>query len=528
MSIINFSNTRQMEGILNEISQVKELIESKINLSRTVDREKRASLTTNKVMRICFIVGLSLTTERKEEDYKDIQLSTTSARIVPSFFTMHDLSTLYSALLKLRYASLNIDWSQNAVLSRIIAAEMLRGRNYLLADNNLDSILYAVNNKVAMVKDIPALNLIIGNYGDVEMEATLDINSRDITNSQIIIAGATGSGKTNLLAVLMQQFRALSSESQYPVNFLLFDYKGEFSDIQNNHWLTHFDVDRSCILDPIEHPLPFTPFKDFTDRPINEINLYSSEMASALCSIDRVSASANMNNRLSEAIVEAYKKTEGAPITFNMMLEEYQAKMTDAGKDDSISSVLKQLVRANIFEEKDKADLVGDCYIIKMDGYPKDGPIAKAIVYFIISKLNNIYEQLEKQATNDDVVQIRHFSIIDEAHYMLDFDNRPLRNLIAVGRNKGLSIILATQNMSSFKSKGFDFYANAQYPLIMKQQTIDDKVIKDLYGVSGQELQEVRTAIAGLQKGELIIKDQMAFALGMGKKYKKINVTHLI
>ena len=57
MSIINFSNTRQMEGILNEISQVKELIESKINLSRTVDREKRASLTTNKVMRICFIVG---------------------------------------------------------------------------------------------------------------------------------------------------------------------------------------------------------------------------------------------------------------------------------------------------------------------------------------------------------------------------------------------------------------------------------------------------------------------------------------
>ena len=275
MSIINFSNTRQMEGLLDEISQVKDLIESKINLSRVADREKRVSLTLNKVMRICFIVGLSVTVERKEDDFKDIQLSTSSARIVPSFFTMHDLSTLYSALLKLRYANLNIDWSQNATVSRIIAAEMLRGRNYLLEENNLDSFLYAVNNKVAMAKDIPVLNLIIGNYGDAEMEATLDINSRNITNSQIIIAGATGSGKTNLLAVLMQQFRALSSESQYPVNFLLFDYKGEFSDIQNNHWLSHFDVDRSCILDPIEHPLPFTPFKDFSGRPINEINLYS-------------------------------------------------------------------------------------------------------------------------------------------------------------------------------------------------------------------------------------------------------------
>ena len=295
----------------------------------------------------------------------------------------------------------------------------------------------------------------------------------------------------------------LSTESQYPVNFLLFDYKGEFSDIQNNHWLSLFDVDRSCILDPLTQPLPFTPFKDFTGRSINEINLYSTEMSSALCSIDRVSASANMNNRL-------------------------QSRMKDANNDDSISSVLKQLVNAHIFESEDKVSLIDDSYIIKMDGYPKDGPIAKAIVYFLMSKLNNIYELLDKQAVNDEVVQIRHFSIIDEAHYMLDFDNRPLRNLIAVGRNKGLSIILATQNMSSFKSKGFDFYANAQYPLIMKQQTIDDKVIKDLFGVSGQELQEIRTAIAGLQKGELIIKDQMAFALGMGNKYKKINVTHLI
>ena len=63
MSIINFSNTRQMEGLLDEISPVKDFIETKINLSRVADREKRVSLTLNKVMRICFIVGLSVTVE---------------------------------------------------------------------------------------------------------------------------------------------------------------------------------------------------------------------------------------------------------------------------------------------------------------------------------------------------------------------------------------------------------------------------------------------------------------------------------
>ena len=112
---------------------------------------------------------------------------------------------------------------------------------------------------------------------------------------------------------------------------------------------------------------------------------------------------------------------------------------------------------------------------------------------------------------------------------MLSFDNRPLRNLIAVGRNKGLSIILATQNMDDFKSKSFDFYANAQYPLIMKQQSISDGVLKDLFGVSaGPALQEIKSAITGLQKGELITKDAEAMALGIGKSWQKIKVTHLI
>lgn len=151
--------------------------------------------------------------------------------------------------------------------------------------------------------------------------------------------------------------------------------------------------------------------------------------------------------------------------------------------------------------------------------------MAKAIVYFVTSKLNNIYEELPPQATNAERVELRHFTVIDEAHYMLGFKNKPLQNLIAVGRNKGMSVILATQNMDSFKSKHFDFYANAQYPLIMKQQQQNDGVLKDLFGVSGIALQELKHAIAGLQKGELITNDNKAIALGLGKHWKKIKVT---
>ncbi len=525
---ISFDNLRQAEGILDELTPLKTKIEEKINLSQTVGNEKRVSLTGNKIMRVCLIAGLALNDQRKCEDYESIQLSKSSIRIPSSFFTLNQMQTIFKAVLKLRYKDCQVDWSDNPIVSRIIASEMRRGFNHLMDDNNLNNFLFTVTTAHGASHSIPALNLLIGNYNDGEMEAVLPINDTNIPNTQILIAGSTGSGKTNLLAVLINQLRTLSTETAYPVNFLLFDYKGEFSDPANDHWLTFFDIGRTSILDPVQRPLPFTPFKNFSGKPINEINLYSTEMANALCAIDKANISAKMSNRLSEAIVDAYKQTDGLPITFDLILERYQDKMANPENDDSVTSVLKQLVRNNLFDKEDKVNLVDECFIVKMDSFPKDGPIAKAIVYFIISKLNIVYENLPQQAKEENLVQIRHFTIIDEAHYMLDFDNRPLRNLIAVGRNKGLSIILATQNMESFKSKHFDFYANAQYPLIMKQQTISDPVIKDLFGVNGKELQEIRTEIAGLQKGELIMKDQNAFLLDIGKKYKKIKVTHLI
>ena len=62
----------------------------------------------------------------------------------------------------------------------------------------------------------------------------------------------------------------------------------------------------------------------------------------------------------------------------------------------------------------------------------------------------------------------------------------------------------------------------------MKQQTINDKVIKDLFGVSGNEFLEIKNEIGNLRKGEVILKNTTAAQLGIGKKYKKIKITHLI
>jgi len=529
--MINLTSIRQAENTNENIVPLKLKFENKINLDYHSDNSKPITISNNLIQRVALFAGLQQKNERKKEDFETIKLNSSGNHFHDTTFSKNNLNTLLSALLKFRYNELKINWENNQEKSKIINYEILNGINFLLASNNLDE-WFLVNTNNSGTKNfgsIPLLDLIIGSY-EGNLQAKLNLNGRQITNTQILIAGSTGSGKSNLLAVLINQIRNTTIETSYPVNFLFFDYKGEFSDPANKHWLSYFETDETSILDPVKNPLPFTPFKNFENRPQNEINLYATELSTALLAIDSAKISANMNDRLTEAVINSYKFTKNKSINFEILKEQYTnlQEERERSKIDSVKAVLNQLIRQKLFENEDKIDLIKECLIIKMDGFPKSGPIAKAIVYFIISKLNTIYEKLPKQATNNECVEIRHFTIIDEAHYMLDFDNKPLRDLIAVGRDKGLSIILATQNMEQFKSDHFDFYANAQYPLIMKQQTINDKVIKDLFGVSGNEFNEIKEAISNLKIGELIIKDNTASILGIGKKFKKIKTTHLI
>ena len=122
-----------------------------------------------------------------------------------------------------------------------------------------------------------------------------------------------------------------------------------------------------------------------------------------------------MDSRLSMAIVNAYKDKKFKPVTFSEILESYRDLLPDKqqDKDDSITSVLTQLVNNHIFEDEDKVDLLNNSYIINLGRFPKDGAMAKAIVYFVVSKLNNIYESLSPQKTNEERVELRHFTIID-------------------------------------------------------------------------------------------------------------------
>lgn len=326
---ISFDGLRQAEHLMDDLEELRDKIDNRINLSRDVADDLQVNISNNAIMRICLLAGLSQKGERDMTVVKGIRNSTN--QIYPTLFSRE--KSLYSALLKLRYNEYGVDWKDNILLSHILSYEMRRGRDYLMQGDRLETLLHAMPSHSSF-GEIPKLDLVVGNY-DGAMDAAIDINSRSISNSQILVAGATGSGKTNLLMALMSQFRQLSIETRYPVNFLLFDYKGEYSDPANASWLRLLEVNRGAILDPMVKPIPVSPFKDFTNQPINEVNLYSTEMATALCSLDRASISANMSNRLSNAIIECYKKTTGKPMALK--------KPTLFGKDEKMKGLRRQI-----------------------------------------------------------------------------------------------------------------------------------------------------------------------------------------
>ena len=61
---ISFDNLRQAEGIIDNLNEIKEKLEQRINLQHQAADEKKVSLTGNKMMRICLIVGLYQTASR--------------------------------------------------------------------------------------------------------------------------------------------------------------------------------------------------------------------------------------------------------------------------------------------------------------------------------------------------------------------------------------------------------------------------------------------------------------------------------
>lgn len=248
---LTINKATAIQGMHERIQDVKSALEQRINLCEYSENIQTVMLNFSVVLRICLLAGLSDKSPRSVDDVNKYNLAVSHTPYATTFFTKANIGHLFAILIKMRYHEVEANWQDGSWISKVIGREILRGREILLKEGGIESWLRFVPLRGGKTEnDIPVLDLPIGEF-DNGMPATLDINSRAIANTQILVAGTTGSGKSNLLAVLMHEIRTASSDTHYPVNFLLFDYKGEFSATENESWLQLFDTDCTAILNPI-------------------------------------------------------------------------------------------------------------------------------------------------------------------------------------------------------------------------------------------------------------------------------------
>ena len=227
IELLTTKGVTAISGMHDRIQDVKNLLEQRLNLEEYSENVRPITLNFSVVLRICLLAGLSDKSPRSIKEVNEANLIVSRTPYATTFFTKSDIGSMFETLLKLRYHNVDTDWTAPTTVSRVMGYEILRGREILLKEGAIDEWLtYTPLRGGRSVSAIPELNLHIGEYEN-GMEAYLDINSRSIANTQILVAGTTGSGKSNLLAVLINQIRSASSDTHYPVNFLLFDYKGE-------------------------------------------------------------------------------------------------------------------------------------------------------------------------------------------------------------------------------------------------------------------------------------------------------------
>jgi hypothetical protein len=145
MSGIILDGLYQVEGINDQLADVKAKIEERINLNTYTNNIRPVVVPMTTVMRTCALVGLSDACKREVNNIRSMSLSLDRAHYPASMFAKPLVKKAFQTLIKMRYHDMDIDLNSPASIARIITYEMLRGRDILMKEGRFSSPLNWIN-----------------------------------------------------------------------------------------------------------------------------------------------------------------------------------------------------------------------------------------------------------------------------------------------------------------------------------------------------------------------------------------------
>ncbi len=320
------------------------------------------------------------------------------------------------------------------------------------------------------------------------------------TNSGII--GTMGTGKTQCTkSVVTQLYRNQHQNVDgQPIGILIFDYKSDYVD---EKFQTATNAKKFNLF-----KLPYNPLSLFGDTPMLPIHTAAgfSETMSKAYGLGK-----KQQLTLENVILECYDKAgiqPENPSTWSKpaptIEDVWQLYLSDEPDEDSLYAALSKLARFKIFEDNPANltslyELVDGVTVIELAGYP---PQVQNLV--VALTLDLFYSQMQKKGkpvVNGDFRQVTKLLLVDEADNFMSQDFPSLRKVLKEGREYGVGVILSTQDITHFKTKGNDYSAYILSWVVHRVSQIKNQDIKSLFNIDDRSEQErLMGAIRGLEK----------------------------
>ena len=336
------------------------------------------------------------------------------------------------------------------------------------------------------------------------------------TNTGVI--GTMGTGKTQFTKSLVAQiYHQQANHKNFdgtPLNFLIFDYKGDYNESKQDFT----DAVKAKVYKPYRlgyNPLALirgTVFRPLL--PVHTANTFKDTLSKAF------GLGAKQQHLLLDCILAAYEKQGISPQdpttwdrpapTFAQVYEIF-LKQVEGKAQDSLFAAMYKLHTFCIFEPDPRkavslSDMIKGVTVLDISGHDPD------IQKFVIAiTLDQFYAQMlpgGSSKTNGKLRQLRTLILVDEADKFMREDFAALRKILKEGREFGVGVILSTQSLKHFAGGDDDYSRYVLTWIVHNVSDLSKREIEYIFKLQekSRDITNIYGQIKDLVKHESIVK----------------------
>lgn len=337
-------------------------------------------------------------------------------------------------------------------------------------------------------------------------------NPKMVTHPNIGITGTMGTGKTQLLRSIIAQFSKSqdSNVGGLHLGLLVFDYKGDYND---DRFLEK--VGGTCTF----CNMPFNPLKlHKTKRNVMQnLPAITAEAISDSLVKSFESAGPVQRAKITQTIIDTYNEfgitadsntwDKPAP-TINDIIDRY---LENNNATDTVYSYFNSIKNFGVFSSKPEEcvsifEWLDRVRVIDLTEINSDA-VKSVVVSLILDVLNKEMLLLGPSEIDEDGRrQLRTMIVADEAHQFMQKDFNAVEQIFRQGRAFGVGMILATQNISDFKTKNNDYTTYMASWLLHQQTPITKQELVGVFGATDKNIQYYMDYLNNAKQFESIAK----------------------